>query len=382
MLNVKIEQSIRFKYIHRRLGAPSLAVALSSALCALLLWGCLSMEKGSGAPAEQSQRIEWIDVHVHLVGRSGRDYEEAARAALAVMKDEGLRKIVVMPPPRIYGNRPPDDYEDFLPAVNERPARFAFLDGGGSLNPMLQAAGASAEISAELKRQFEAKAMEILRQGALGFGEIAAHHLSQLPEHPYESVPADHPLLLLLADIAARNGVVIDLHFDVVVEDTNAPAWMVSPLNPRLFRANLDAFERLLQHNSKAKIVWAHAGSDMFGYWTTDLSRTLLQKYSNLYMSLRMAPGRAPENHPLTRDGEIKPAWLRLLNDFPDRFVIGGDQFIVSTAMRGEGPALSFSRRAPITRAQTRKLLEALPPDLARKIGYENAILLYGMKER
>jgi predicted TIM-barrel fold metal-dependent hydrolase len=340
------------------------------------------MENGSDAPVERSQRIEWVDVHAHLVGRSGRDYEEAARAYLRVMKEEGLRRVVFMPPPRIYDNRPLDDYEGFLPAVKDRPERFAFLGGGGSLNPMLQAAGASAEIGAELKRQFEAKAMEILRQGALGFGEIAAHHLSQLPEHPYESVPADHPLLLLLADIAARNGVVIDLHFDVVAEDTNAPAWMVSPLNPRFFRANLDAFERLLRHNSKAKIVWAHAGSDMFGYWTTDLSRRLLQKYSNLYMSLRMAPGRAPQNHPLTRDGEIKPAWLRLLNDFPDRFVIGGDQFIVPPAIRGEGPALSFSRRAPITRAETRKFLEALPPDLARKIAYENAILLYSLKER
>ena len=166
----------------------------------------------------------------------------------------------------------------------------------------------------------------------------------------------------------------------MVPEDSRIPAWASAFDNPPELRANLPAFERLLEHNRKARIVWAHAGSDMFGYWTTDLSRILLQKYPNLHMSLRMAPGRAPENHPLTREGEIRPQWLRLLGDFPDRFVIGGDQFIASSSVRGEGPGLTFSKRAPITRERTRTFLERLPPDLYRKIAYENAIRLYGLE--
>ena len=339
-------------------------------------------ETRAAEPTEKLSRITWIDVHVHLVGGRGKneDYGGAARAALAIMQEAGLRKLVVMPPPQAYGNVPPYDYESFAAHLKEYPKSFAFLGGGGSLNPMLQAAGESAEVGVELRQSFESKAMEILRQGARGFGEITAHHLSHQADHPYESVSADHPLLLLLADIAARSNAVIDFHFDVVTEDTNARGWMSSPPNPSSFRANLASFERLLQHNPKATIVWAHAGSDMFGHWTTDLSRTLLQKYPNLHMSLRMAPGRAPENHPLTREGEIRPQWLRLLLDFPDRFVIGGDQFIASLSVRGEGPGLTFSQRAPITRERTRTFLERLPPDLYRKIAYENAIRLYGLE--
>ena len=94
-----------------------------------------------------------------------------------------------------------------------------------------------------------------------------------------------------------------------------------------------------------------------------------------------MAIGRAPQNHPLTPAKQIKPEWLRLLQDFPDRFVTGGDQFIASPAVRGTGPGLVFAQRAGMIRERTRTFLSALPPELARKIGYENAIRLYKLKE-
>ena len=289
--------------------------------------------------------------------------------------------MVVMPPPQDYSNAPNYDYDSFAESIKRQPTRFAFLGGGGSLNVMLQESGRSGEAGDKLKREFEDKANEILRHGGAGFGEITAHHLSHTAGHPYESVEADHFLLLLLADIAGRDDAPIDFHFDVVIEDTKAPKWLSSPPNPPLFRANLAGFERLLGHNRKAKIVWAHAGSYMFGYWTTDLSRRLLEKHPNLHMSLRMAPGRAPQNHPLTAEKEIKPEWLRLLQDFPDRFVIGGDQFLVSPSVQGGGPGVMFSQRAPIVREQSRAFLAALPAELSRKIAYENALRLYKLKD-
>jgi len=63
-----------------------------------------------------------------------------------------------------------------------------------------------------------------------------------------ESVPADHPLLLLLVDIAARHDVPIDLHFDPVLEKMARPDWAPST-NPAVLPANFPAFERLLAHN-------------------------------------------------------------------------------------------------------------------------------------
>lgn len=326
----------------------------------------------------------WIDVHVHLIGGRGpvgQDYQGAVEAALTVMEQEGIRKMIVMPPPQVQGNPPPFDSDSFATALKRHPSRFAFLGGGGSLNPMLQDAAQEAQISDGLRRRFEQKAIEILQQGAMGFGEITAHHLSHTSGHPYESVAADHPLLLLLADIAARHDVVVDFHFDVAAEETKLPDVFASPPNPAVLHPNLAAFERLLAHNRTAKIVWAHAGSDMLGHWTVDLSRRLLAKHPNLYMSLRMAPGRAPQNHPLTPARQIKPEWLRLLQDFPDRFVMGGDQFIPSPSARGSGPGLVFAQRAGGTRERSRMFLAALPPELALKISHENAIQLYKLKD-
>lgn len=338
------------------------------------------VEEGGTQPAATPGRLDWIDVHVHLVGGRGsrQDYQGAVRAALAAMDEAGIRTVVVMPPPQAPG-MPLYDYDSFFTAIKSSPTRFAFLGGGGSLNPMLLAAQ-DKDVSDELRREFQDKADEILQQGAAGFGEVTAHHLSHTSGHPYESVAADHPLLLLLADIAARNEALIDFHFDVVTEEMKAPKWLSSPPNPQLFRANLAGFERLLEHNRKAKMVWAHAGSDMLGHWTTELSRRLLEKHPNLYMSLRMAPGRAPQNHPLGPGKEVGSGWLRLLQDFPDRFVIGGDQFFVSPSVQGGGPGVFFSQRAPMIRERTRVFLTALPADLSRKIGFENASRLYRLK--
>jgi len=356
--------------------------AVVPVLLGTLTFVSVSVSLQALAQRSTGARIEWVDAHVHPIGGRGRftDYPSAVKAAVSVMEEAGIAKMILMPPPQVDGTVAPFDFESFSEAVKSYGARLAFLGGGGSLNSMIQEAGRQPTVSDRLRDRFERKAAEILRAGALGFGEITAHHLSLLPGHPYESAPADHPLLLLLADIAARNDVVIDFHFDPVVEDMKAPDWLASPPNPAVFQANLAAFERLLEHNRKAKIVWAHAGSDMLGQWTVPLSRRLLEKHPNLYMSLRMSPGRAPWNHPLTPTGQVKPEWLQLLNDFSDRFVIGGDQFCASAAA-GQGPGTVFAQQAGTMRQRINTFLGALPEELARKIAYQNAIRLYKLKE-
>jgi hypothetical protein len=330
--------------------------------------------RGPGGPGAAG--IPWIDVHAHLVGERG-DYRGAVAAALTAMDEAGIVKMMIMPPPHVSGHQM-WDIDDVLPTLTPR-ARFAVLGGGGLLNPMIQDTPPAA-VDEGVHRRFEARAEEILRKGAAGFGEISAHHLSQTQGHPYEAVDADHPLLRLLADVAARHHAVIDLHFDVVAEDMKAPEWLSSPPNPPSFRANVAAFERLLAHNRGASIVWAHLGSDQLGWWTVELSRRLLATHPNLVMSLRLAPGRVPQNHPLLPDGRLRPDWYDLFQEFPDRFVIGADTFTVSPSVRGSGPGISFAQRAPMIRQRTRAFLAALPPDLARKIGTENARRLYKLE--
>lgn len=322
--------------------------------------------------------LSWIDVHVHFVGGRGMqmsDYAGPAHSLLKAMDESGMRLSVVMPSPQI-SNPPPYDCPDFLYAIRDQPKRIAYLCGGGTLNSMLQNLR-DGKVSDDDRASFEKKAEELLATGAAGFGEIAAHHYSLTSGHPYESVPADHPLLLLLADIAARHDVVIDLHFDPVVHDVEQlPPKLAAGNNPAPQIANLAAFERLLDHNPKAKIVWAHAGSDFLGQWTPELSRRLLQRHPNLYMSLRVGGG-VPRNRLLDDDHQISPGWLAVLSEFPDRFVIGGDQFIASAQLREGGPGAVFAEHAAQRRKATKAFLAKLPPELARKIAYENAVRLY-----
>lgn len=83
-------------------------------------------------------------------------------------------------------------------------------------------------------RRFEQAAEAILRGGAAGFGELAAEHFSsRIGSHPYESAPADHPLFLALADIAARADVPIELHMEAVPRDLPFPnPALMGPPNP------------------------------------------------------------------------------------------------------------------------------------------------------
>lgn len=324
--------------------------------------------------ARAQSQGDWIDVHFHLIADKGdlESFDEAARTALQIMDTERIRTIVVMSPPRPRENF---DIESLADIVKKYGPRIAMFGGGGSLNPMLQEAGNSPEVSEGVRRRFEDTAQRIIASGAKGFGEITAHHVSLSPSNAYESVPADHPLLLLLADIAAQHDVPIDLHFDPVPADVEKPLNLSSPRNPEVLKANLEGFERLLAHNRKAKIVWAHAGSDTVGYFTPRLVRELLGRHSNLALSIRpTAPFPGSMVHP---NGAINDDWIELLRDFPDRFVIGSDSFVVAKSYTGAEAPRIFEQRSEIQRRGIRRLLSYLPADLARHVGYENAERLY-----
>lgn len=308
----------------------------------------------------------WLDTHIHLRAGDG-NYASALRSALPTMNAAGVGMALVLPQPfpDVAQNRNQHDYPQFLAAVRESGGRFAFLGGGGSLNGMLGAAHLAGELPPEAIRAFTEQAERIAGDGAAGFGELAIEHLSHFPGHPYEAVPADHPLLLLLADIAARHGMPIDVHMDMLVTDAPLPAGFASPPNPPQLTANLPAFARLLAHNRTTRIVLAHCGWDVTGQWSVPLTRRLLAEHPNLFMSIKIGAQGMRTHSPLTTDG-IKPEWLALLQEFPERFVVGSDSFFASA---GPGPAINLAGPAA--------LLARLPPELAAQIGYRNARRIY-----
>jgi hypothetical protein len=336
-----------------------------------------------GTPLEKlgpNADIRFIDVHNHLVGESGfsrsmTDFSGAVKAALETMDKLGVQKILVLPPPFPPNHRGQYTADDFIEAIKKYPDRFGFLDGGGTLNVMIQQAAKEQTLSPGLSTRFEKEAENILAKGALGFGEITALHFSLSIDHPFMEVQPDHPLFLLLADIAARHDVPIDLHMEAVPEDMPLPddPRLGSAKNPKTLRANIPAFERLLDHNLKARIIWDHVGWCNTGRRTPALCRALLSRHPNLYMSFKIGPDSNPECRPLAPGSGVKPEWIDLIRDFPDRFLIGMDQFYTA-------PGSNF-RIGPQRNNPTKFLLSWLPRDLALKVALENPKAVFKLAE-
>jgi hypothetical protein len=325
-------------------------------------------------PLEAKNGVPLIDVHAHLVtsspGMVGADFAGAARAAISWMDRVGISRMLVMPPP--YGATEIDrsyEYDAFRDALRAYPGRFGFLAGGGGLNPLIHQAVREGAVSASVERDFVARARQMLADGALGFGELSAEHLSYFAGHPYNAAPPDHPLFRLLADIAAERGAPIDLHMEAVPRDMATPPMFsrLSAANPPTLKANIDGFRRLLAHNRKARIVWAHAGHDATGYRTPQLCRDLLQENPNLCMSLAVPPRM---RQLLDEADRARGDWLSLVSDLSDRFMVGTDSFHLSPQMSG--------RHMPRV-WQIRLFVNQLPGELARRVGSLNAQRIFNL---
>ncbi len=324
----------------------------------------------------------YVDTHNHLVGRIGRgesrqfDYEGPAKTALSIMDTTGVKINLVMPMPQDDEQENRLYLDDILPVVKQYPGRFAVLGGGGSLNVMIQQALKVGHVSDAAKKKFDDTAAELIKKGVLGFGEMTAEHFSMKADHHYESSPPDHVLFLRLADLAAKYDVPIDIHMEAIPEEMELPLRLKSPPNPRILKPNIAGFERLLAHNRNARIIWVHLGWDSTGKRTVELTRELLLKHPNLYMSIRVAGGMQARNverstFPLDRQGNVKQDWLTMFNEFHDRFIIGSDEII----LQGSRHPSAGSIQATVG------LLQQLPDELRRKIGYENAYRLYKLPQ-
>lgn len=303
----------------------------------------------------------YVEVHSHF---DEHDITGTISSVLEALKTQNTAKIYLQMLPDTFDHPGRYDAEVILEAAKKYPGKLGILGGGGTLNAMIQQSVATGDAGPEIQKKFKGRAEELLRMGVAGFGEMTAEHFAGAT--PYQYAPADHPLFLLLADISAQHGVPFDLHMEAVPSAMPLPSDLKSPPNAPQLHENIAAFERLLAHNPRAKVIWAHAGSDGTGYRTPDLCRRLLQAHPNLYMEIKTDSQNVGKNYPLGDDGRIKPDWLQLFEDFPDRFVMGTDQHYPQP-------------KGAVQRWQTTVLLfNQLPPGLRKKIGTENVAHIFG----
>jgi predicted TIM-barrel fold metal-dependent hydrolase len=343
-------------------------LAHSYVLAGVILFLSSSLFAGEVKETKDDGAVAIIDTHAHLIrGHRRRDPLPTGAPALRAMDSHRVAMVILLPPPfppnqpGIYGLR------EIESVARANPGRFGFAAGGESLNPMIQRI-APDKVTPDLTREFQQEAEVIVEAGAAGFGEMAAEHFSSgRGNHPYESARPDHPLLLALADIAAQYGMPIDIHMEAVPQDMPFPRRLGRGQNPETLRENISSLERLLAHNRKARIVWAHAGWDLTGERTVPLMRSLLEKHPNLYMSIKLDESGSRQTSPFGPDNGLKPGWLKMLRDFPDRFIIGSDQFFDEGTER-----LTLAR----------KFVDALPPEIARVVGSENARRIYRLETK
>jgi predicted TIM-barrel fold metal-dependent hydrolase len=319
----------------------------------------------SAAGTSETSRavIPIIDTHAHPFRGARRGHSTTANQIVNAMDDFGVEMTILLPPP--FPSRHPALYGrgELKPMVHAYPERLAFAAGGESLNAMLHDVP-SENVTPRIAKAFRDEAEAIANAGAAGYGEFATEHFSSgIRNHPYESARPDHPLLLLLADIAAEHDMPIDIHMEAVPHDMLMPGRFsgLGP-NPASLKENISGFERLLAHNAKTRIIWAHAGWDNTGERTVPLMRRLLNDHPNLYMSIKIDEHAPKRTSPLDLDGTLRPGWLALLRDFSDRFLIGSDQFFDD---------------APERLALARRFVDALPPEIARRVANENARRVY-----
>jgi hypothetical protein len=156
---------------------------------------------------------------------------------------------------------------------------------------------------------------------------------------PATNVAADDPALLGAYAAAGRYGAPVVVHQEA---------------------AYADELERALRAAPTTTFVWAHAG-----HGPAATLRPLLARYPNLYADLAARTPWLGPGTVLTRaDGSLQPEWAALLAEYPDRFLIGFDQFAVGHYRLGY---------LQDTVGYYRALLGRLDPATAERIGHGNA---------
>ena len=370
---------------------------MTGLLVTLFFTSCDVMESPSPEPphspaaatsrtSNETDRLVLVDTHMHLQGSYGQgerqvvDYGAAAANLITLMDEVGVTKSLIVHVAENPGAAQPTPYDKQLAAIQQHPGRLYFMGGGGVLNPIMEATDPQGVTSA-IEAQFRETAEAVLAAGSVGFGEMISLHLCLSATHGYIHVPADHPLFFLLSDIAAEHNVPIDLHMEAVLQPVNLPAHIgrVCDQNPPTLPATIEPLERLLAHNRATPIVWQHVGWDNLGYLSVELVRELLSRHDNLYVALRVEDrpqavggGGAMPNRLVAENGQLEPAWKALIEDYSDRFMIGGDEFVGI-------PGKSFD--FPESFRSSWGILDQLAAATAAAVGSENAHRLYDLHE-
>ena len=294
-------------------------------LCIVLVGGCAPLASEMRVSA---QTIPIIDVHFHAaqawdVQALVKLFDELGVAA-AGNGARGADSIVLKFAEQYPGR--------FIPFGGNEPIR-VFINREGERAYTLQSPAV-----VEYLRQLDAA---LRSRQFKGIGELVVNSTCSRHDKP-SKYPADSPLMQRLWALSATYGVPLSAHMDATSD-------------------SISQMERLLASDRRGTWIWAHTG------WSADSSpillRRLLQAHPNLFCELsgRESIRRIYRGDPIDEGGALKPAWKALLEEFPDRFVIGTD--VDPPTLKTYAEEIGYWRG----------ILTQLSPTTAAKLAHENA---------
>jgi predicted TIM-barrel fold metal-dependent hydrolase len=170
-------------------------------------------------------------------------------------------------------------------------------------------------------KEFLEKLSRAARSGKyLAMGEFEARHYRSDTNNRDVHLPVDSETMQVVFELSSTTGLPFLLHHEA--EDTLLPE-----------------LERMLVKHPQAKMIWCHAGRNR-NYWTwkkfreADAARDFLKRFPNLYFDLvQSKPGSkyGPTGYvegllyDNSRGVSLDAQWKKLLDEFPERFLIGSD---------------------------------------------------------
>lgn len=183
-----------------------------------------------------------------------------------------------------------------------------------------------------------------------GIGEVFTRHDDLTALTSGDTPRANNEAMTRIYHLAAENDLPVMLHSNITSKREKNPLY-------------LSEVEEPLRNHPHTRFIWAHAGTSaevhrhqtQLDFLLPTLSR-MLEAYPNLYIDLSWSMLT-----PYLLDAQGKPsqAWLKLVERFPDRFMLGSD--VVGRFNKLGKEMRSFD-----------PFLDALPEQVARKVARDN----------
>lgn len=193
-----------------------------------------------------------------------------------------------------------------------------------------------------------------------GIGEVFTRHDDVTALMQGNTPRANNEAMMKVYRVAAEYDLPVLLHSNITSKRERNPLY-------------LEELEEALSKNSDVRFIWAHAGTSKELHrhqeeldFLLPLVQRLLKEHDNLYIDLSWT---LLEPYLLNSKGQPNPNWLKLFNDYPDRFVLGSDVVgrfsSIGETLQGFEP-----------------VLQALPDHVAQGIAEDNFLKLLPQRNK